>query len=81
MQPTPFAGGRRARPWRLRTAGTSVLAVVAVLAASLGVVGMAGPASAAVPTFPDNILVFPNRDLSWSGRRSRTRCSPAPSTP
>jgi hypothetical protein len=35
VQPTPFAGGRRVRPWRLRTAGTSVLAVVAVLAASL----------------------------------------------
>jgi hypothetical protein len=63
VQPTPFAGGRRVRPWRLRTAGTSVLAVVAVLAASLAVVGTAGPASAAVPAFPDNIVAFPNRDF------------------
>jgi hypothetical protein len=39
-----------------------VVAVVAVTA-SLAVVATAGPASAAVPAFPDNLLVFPNRDF------------------
>ena len=33
------------------------------LVAATGVVLSAGPASAAVPTFPDNLLVFPNRDF------------------
>src|SRR5680860_1329084 len=33
------------------------------LVATSGLVLTAGPASAAVPTFPDNLLVFPNRDF------------------
>jgi hypothetical protein len=73
VQSKPFAGGRAARPWRLRLAGTRVLAVVAVVAASLAVVGTAGPALAAVPAFPDNIVAFPNRDFGSPTRPSRPR--------
>jgi hypothetical protein len=63
VQSKPIGEGRAVRPRRLRLAGTRVLAAVAVVAASLAVVGTAGPASAAVPAFPDNLVVFPNRDF------------------
>jgi hypothetical protein len=52
---------------RHRIAGVPRLSklVVALLAATLAVLGAVGAilASAAVPTFPDNILIFPNRDF------------------
>lgn len=47
--------GRKGRGMRALLAGSLVFAS--------GVVMTAGPASAAVPTFPDNLLVFPNRDF------------------
>jgi Chitobiase/beta-hexosaminidase C-terminal domain/Fibronectin type III domain len=50
-------------PTRLRRSARAAL--VGALAASLSGAALltAGSASAAVPTFPDNVLVFPNRDF------------------
>jgi len=47
--------------WRLGRGMRALLA--GALVATSGLVLSAGPASAAVPTFPDNLLVFPNRDF------------------
>jgi hypothetical protein len=54
--PTPAATGHRPR-WR-----RALLAAVALLAATVPVV-VATSARAAVPVFPDNIVVFPDRDM------------------
>lgn len=54
-------GASRKDGWRSARALTSML--VSGLVATTGLVLTAGPASAAVPNFPDNLLVFPNRDF------------------
>jgi len=41
----------------------ALLAGALVVTSGMAGVLTAGPASAAVPTFPDNLLVFPNRDF------------------
>ncbi len=51
---------RRRSPGR---AATSMLVIGALSASGLVAVLAANTASAAVPTFPDNLLVFPNRDF------------------
>lgn len=43
--------------------GMRMLLVGALATSGLAAMVTAGPASAAVPTFPDNLLVFPNRDF------------------
>ncbi|HJR39552.1 MAG TPA: hypothetical protein VJ819_14315, partial [Nocardioidaceae bacterium] len=49
---------------RLRTSSRTVLSAVAITSlTATGVVVYAGAASAAVPKFPDNIVVFPDRDF------------------
>ena len=52
-----------ARPRKKGRRGTGMLLALALATSGAGVVLNAGPASAAVPTFPDNLLVFPNRDF------------------
>jgi hypothetical protein len=48
---------------RSRRAGRTLLAGGLAIASATGGVLVAGSASAAVPTFPDNITIFPNRDF------------------
>lgn len=63
------AGRRRGRRMRALLASTLVISGVAVVL-------NAAPAHAAVPSFPDNILVFPNRDFvsvaGYSGHQGET---------
>ncbi len=50
-------------PHRRRRRGLPALVAGAVAVATVGVVLSAEPASAAPPTFPDNLVVFPDRDF------------------
>jgi hypothetical protein len=53
---TPFRKGEQRRTVRL-------LSTTAALGLVVATVAIAQPASAAVPTFPDNVVVFPDRDF------------------
>jgi len=67
------AGGRSPAPATGRTSAgrygvsrrsrTMSAAIACGLVAATGLVLSAGPASAAVPNFPDNLIVFPDRDF------------------
>lgn len=60
-----FQRPRRTGADRLSLSRAARVALVGALAASLSATAVIGAtsASAAVPTFPDNLLVFPNRDF------------------
>src|SRR3954471_14334938 len=68
MEPT--TGTRRGRPTGGRSRATLV-ALLLVGMSSVAVVGAEGAAAAVIPTAPDNLLVFPDRDfISIEGYRS-----------
>jgi Chitobiase/beta-hexosaminidase C-terminal domain/Fibronectin type III domain len=55
--------GPRTAAWRRSRTGLGMLLVGALTTSGMAALLTAGAAAAAVPTFPDNLLVFPNRDF------------------